>query len=134
MSLLDVNLADRQELKILPDNEEVELRIIRAEETPNKNNPDRTNLALVFDVPDEPTAEDIRVWIPIPTVDQKGEDLKSYIRSLNRVGEFLDAFGFSPSTEPEAMVGGLAWAILREEENQMTGKMQNSVRRFIVRR
>lgn len=134
MSLLDINLADRQELKVLPDNEEVELRIIKADVVPNKNNPERNNLALVFDIPDEPTAEDVRVWIPIPTEDQKRDDLKSYLRSVNRIAEFLEAFDLRMPMETEAMVGSSGWAILREEENPQSGKSQNSVRRFIRRR
>jgi hypothetical protein len=42
MGILDVNLNDAEELKTLKDGEEVMLRIGRAEETPNRNDPSRS--------------------------------------------------------------------------------------------
>jgi hypothetical protein len=133
MSILDVNLNDAEELKILPDNEEVQLRIARADVVPNKRDPSRNNLALTFDIPTDPMVDDIRVWIPIPTTEQKAAEPKQYTKQLNRLKEFCDAFGIMPPLETEEMLGRESWAVLREEEG-MNGEMQNSVRRFITRR
>ena len=105
MSILDINLADRQELKVLPDNEEVELRIARAEVTPNRNNPDKNNLMLLFDVPSDPLVDDIRVWLPIPTKEDKIENEKAYIKKSNRFLSFMDAFGIDSPLDTDLLPG-----------------------------
>lgn len=133
MSLLDVNLNDQQQLKILPDNAEVKVRIARADITPNKNDPSRSNLALVFDVPEDPLVDDIRVWVPIPAQTVRRDDPKRYTKQVNRMAEFCGAFGVQMPVDTEELIGREGWAILREEPNQ-DGAMQNSVRRFLVRR
>lgn len=132
-SLLDINLNDREELKILADNTECQLRIARAEITPNKNDPSRYNLALTFDVPSEPLADDIRVWIPIPNAEGRSEDPKKYVKQVNRIAEFCQAFSVQMPVEAERLQGLTGWAVLREEPG-LNGEPQNSVRRFIVAR
>jgi hypothetical protein len=133
MSILDVNLSDREELKILPDNEEALLRITRAEVTPNKNDATRNNLALVFEATEDPMVDDIRMWIPIPTLSQQSEDPKRYTKALNRIADFFDALGVDGSAEASDLLGKEVWALMREEEG-LDGNMQNSVRRFIRRK
>ena len=133
MSILDINLADRQELKVLPDNEEVELRIARAEVTPNRNNPDKNNLMLLFDVPSDPLVDDIRVWLPIPTKEDKIENEKAYIKKSNRFLSFMDAFGIDSPLDTDLLPGQTGWVILSEGDG-LNGEPQNSVRRYIVRR
>ncbi len=129
-SLLDVNLDDVQELKVLADNTEARLRILRAEVTPNRSDPSRSNLALVFDVPEEPMVDDIRMWLPIPDDDQKRADQKRYIKAMERFKEFIQAFDVQMPVNTEDLQGLQGWAILREEEDQ-NGSPTNGIRRFV---
>ena len=132
-SLLDINLDDVGTLKTMADNEEVQLRIARAEIVPNKSDPSRNNLALTFDVPAEPLADDVRVWIPIPNAELKSEEPKRYIKQVNRLAECLAAFGARPPIETDSLLGLEGWGIVSEEEDP-NGVMRNSVRRFITRK
>ena len=134
MSLLDLNLSEREELKILPDNQEAMLRVSRAEVTPNRNDASRNNLALVFDCPEDPLVDDIRVWLPIPNAAIKAEDPKRYIKMLNRIAGFLDSVGADGNNlDTEDLLGKECWALISEDEG-LDGSPQNGVRRFIVRK
>ena len=133
-SLLDVNFADRQQLKVLKDNEEVELRVKYCDITDQKNNPGRKNLALVFDVADDPLVDDIRQWIPIPADDLASEDPKRYSKQCDRFEAFLKAFSLVTPIDTDNIVGQTGWAILSESENDQSGEMQNGVRRFVEQR
>lgn len=129
-SMLDLNLEDVAELKILPDNTEVQLSIRRAELVPQKKNPGRFNLALVFDCPEDPLVDDIRVWIPYPDQAMQADDPKAYAKSVSRFREFLQAFGARMPLQVEALQGLTGWAIISEEAG-LQGTPQNSVRRFL---
>lgn len=134
MSLLDLNLDEREELKILPDNQEAMLRVSRAEVTPNRNDASRNNLALVFDCPEDPLVDDIRVWLPIPNAAIKAEDPKRYIKMLNRIAGFLDSVGADGNNlDTEDLLGKECWALISEDEG-LDGSPQNGVRRFIKRK
>ncbi|MFA6043242.1 MAG: hypothetical protein WC786_06195, partial [Patescibacteria group bacterium] len=99
-SLLDLNLNDCEPIEILADNTEARLRIKKCELVPQKKDDSRFNLAIVFEMPDHPMADDLRLWLPIPTAEQRAEDPKSYTKSLNRVGEFCTAFGLKMPLNP----------------------------------
>ena len=134
MSLLDLNLDEREELKILPDNQEAMLRVSRAEVTPNRNDASRNNLALVFDCPEDPLVDDIRVWLPIPNAAIKAEDPKRYIKMLNRIAGFLDSVGaYGNNLDTEDLLGKECWALISEDEG-LDDSPQNGVRRFIKRK
>ena len=136
MSILDVNLTDHIEIKPLPDDSEVQLRIARADIVPVKADPSRSQLALFFDVADDPAVDDIRAWIGIPTDDFKASDPKRHAKACNRLTNFAKAFGMdlSKPLDTADMVGLEGWAVLREEENDMTGDNQNSIKYYKVPR
>lgn len=134
MSILDINLNDAEELKILPDNEEAFLRVSRADVTPNKSDATRSNLALTFDSPDDPMVDDIRVWLPIPNAAGKLEDPKRYTKQLNRIKGFFDALGVDgDNLDTDDLLGKECWALIAEEEG-LDGQPQNGIRRFIIRK
>jgi hypothetical protein len=134
MSILDINLNDAEELKILPDNEEALLRVSRADVTPNKSDATRSNLALTFDSPDDPMVDDIRVWLPIPNAAGKLEDPKRYTKQLNRIKGFFDALGVDgDNLDTDDLLGKECWALIAEEEG-LDGQPQNGIRRFIIRK
>ena len=115
MSILDVNLSDHIEIKTLPA---------------------RSQLAIFFDVADDPAVDDIRAWIGIPTDDFKAVDPKRHAKACNRLENFAKAFGMdlSKPLDTADMVGLEGWAVLREEENDMTGDNQNSIKYYKVPR
>ena len=135
MGILDVNLNDAEELKTLKAGEEAQVRIARAEETPNKNDPTRFNLALVFDVPSDPLVDDIRVWLPIPSPGLKEDDPKRYVKQVNRFKSFCDCFGIDTNggISTEDMLGLEGWVVIAEDQG-LNGELQNSVRRFTKQR
>ena len=131
MSLLDVNLEDAVDLKVLPDQTEALLRITRAELLESKSKPGHTNLHLVFESAEDPTVLDIHMWLPIPSPSEKASDPKGYARTQNRFKEFAQTFSFQMPLEVEELVGLEGWALLGEEPNFRTGEPSNVVRYFI---
>ena len=110
------------------------LRVSRADVTPNRTDPSRSNLALVFDCPEDPLVDDIRVWLPIPNATIKAEDPKRYTKQLNRIAGFLDSVGVDGNNlDTDDLLGKECWALISEEEG-LDGSPQNGVRRFIVRK
>ncbi len=130
MGLLDINLNDRAELKLLPDNTEARLAISRVEETPNRKDPSRSNLAVTFTIPSEPLVDDIRIWIPIPTPEQREAYPKAHAKAMMRLEEFLNSFRIQLPCEYDDMQGKEGWAIIGEGTDQ-NGNPQNQVRRFL---
>ena len=134
MSLLDVNLDDVPELEHLPDNTEIMLRVKRAEITEQKKNPKRYNVALVLDVPERPLVDDVRVWVPVPSPEQRAEDPKAFAKTAGYFKEFLAAFRVEMPIDVSDLLGKEAWGIVSEDINPNSGLPQNGVRRFVARR
>ena len=133
MAILDLNIDQDFQLKILPDGTEAELSIKYADIVPKKNKPNEDNLALVFEYLQDPMVDDIRVWLPIPTDEQRQNSPKDFLRAQERITSFLSAFGLSMPISTDDMVGRTGWALISEGENQ-NGEPSNSVRRFIAAR
>ena len=133
-SILDINIDEAQEMRTLPDGAEVLLRIDRAEITPNKNDPTRFNLALVFVDPGDPATAEIKMWLPIATPEFRDADPRGYNRLLLRWKAFYEAAGIpSGRLDVSSLPGTELYAIVGEEEDPTYGK-QNFIRRFSPRR
>jgi hypothetical protein len=130
MSLLDVNLDDAAALKILPNDTEEELRIVRVEIVQNKKNPERNNLHLVFESANDPLVDDIHMYLPIPADAQRAEDPKGHQRAVNRFTDFCNCFGVRMPCEEGELVGLTGWCLIGEEPDFRTGEPRNTVRRF----
>jgi hypothetical protein len=136
MSLLDVNLNDSKEFVTLPDNQEANLVVIRAELTESKSqSPATHNLALTLGSSDRTDTDDVRVWLPVPNVAWQEADEKGYTKAVNRIKDFCDCFGITMPCEVEDMVGSTGWCLIGEAENDREpGTMQNFIRRYNVAR
>lgn len=131
-SLLDVNLNDAKEFRTLPDNDEARVTITLAQITESKSDsPADSNLMLELD-PGESDVESFRTWTPIPNEAWKSVDEKGYVRAVNRFKELMDCFGIQMPIDTSAIVGLSGWIVVSEEEDDRTGKMRNSVRRYVV--
>lgn len=133
MGLLDINLNDRAELKLLPDNTEARLTISRVEVTENRKDPSRSNLAITFTCADDPLVDDIRTWIPIPTEGQRLEDPKAHAKAMQRLEQFVTAFSIKLPCETDDMLGKEGWALIAEDTD-LNGNPVNQVRKYLVRR
>lgn len=132
MAILQVNMEENQELRILADDTEAQLRVVRAEVVAQNKNPARSNLALTFDSVSDPLVDDIRVWLPVPDAAEQRDEPKSFIRQENKIKEFMAAIGITIA-DTDIMVGKEFWAVIREEEG-LNGSPQNSVKRYIAQR
>jgi hypothetical protein len=132
-SFLDVNLAARDELKLIPDNTECLVRIKFADITENRKDASRSNLALVFEACDEPLAEDIRMWIPIPTDEQRAVDPKAHSRAMQRLEQCCLCFDIKRPCETSDMLGKEGWVLLAEDTD-LNNNPVNTVRRCLPRR
>jgi len=130
MGLLDINLENAEELKVLADNTEAEVRVTRAEVAENYSDNNLSDLVLTFDVPDEPLVDDIRVWLNIPNDALKEVDVKRHVRAVTRMKQFCAAFDVSFPTETEDLVGKTGWAIISERVDN-TQTLRNGIRKFL---
>lgn len=126
MTLLNLNVDDA-EIKTLSEGEYT-LRLLNAEvKTSQKGN---AYLNLRFDVPAEPSAQDIYHIMMLPTGaegDEKNDNrkkvnIKRWKQAFDIVGEEIDL---------EAIVGYEGVALLKEEEDEEFG-IRNIVKKFMV--
>lgn len=126
MTLLNLNVDDA-EIKTLSEGEYT-LRLLNAEvKTSQKGN---AYLNLHFDVPSEPSAQDIYHIMMLPTGaegDEKNDNrkkvnIKRWKQAFDIVGEEIDL---------EAIVGYEGVALLKEEEDEEFG-IRNIVKKFMV--
>lgn len=131
MSLLELNLDDAQEPKVVDANEEYKLRIIDCTKDVNKKG--NKYILPRFEVVDEPLAKDFTKYLGLPHDEMKAKELN---RCKWGLVCFFDAFGVDHSkpVDPEDdLVGQTGWAILGIEDNEAFGE-QNYVKKFIAPR
>jgi len=130
-SILDVDLGDAQELELM-DEGEAKSRISRADIVENKSNPGRRNLRVVIDSPDNKLVDDVYQYIVVPEKSWQEADPKGYVRAVNRMKDFAECYGVNVAGgEVSRMVGAEGWVDWGQEMNDRTGRMQNTIRRFI---
>jgi hypothetical protein len=130
MSFINEDTSNVPELAAVPEGE-YEVRLVNADVKNSKKGLPMVEAKL--DIPSEPTSDDIYHYIMLPT---QGDTEKQKIRKQQNLKEFKAAFGM-PQSGPvnlEDYAGTKGWALLSEEENDQTNKMQNRVKRFIVGR
>jgi len=130
MSLLDVDVDDAQEPKVMPADEEYKLRTTRGTIDTDKN--DEPYMLVFFEVVDEPLAKDLSHFFRLP---HSGLDAKQSNRVKWDLKIFQEAFSI-PSLQgiDESDLGGFeGWAILGVREDDTYGE-QNSIRKFIAPR
>ena len=66
MSILDINMDNIPELKLIEDGKETRLRIKAATEVPIKAQPDKIQYKVTLDDPTDPLVDDIIRFLPRP--------------------------------------------------------------------
>jgi len=129
MSLLDVNPGEARELEAVPAGQ-VDLSIISAEVVPLKNDPQKSQIALVFRVEGVDNALPIRDWIGVP---HSSDDSALVNRKLLRLKTFCEAFDYDYSNgiETEELPGLAGKAIVKVEHDEEYGD-QNRISRYVV--
>jgi len=129
-SLLDIDVGDAQEPKVVPADEEYELRIIDAKTDTNKDgNP---YLLPRLEVVGEPLAKDFTKYIALPHEEM---DAKQLNRTKWALKNYLECFGLPTEGKLVVgdMVGSTGWGILGVEDNEQYGE-QNYVKKFIAKK
>lgn len=128
MSFINEDTSNVPELASVPEGE-YEVRLLSAiVRNSKKGDP---MIEAKIDIPAEPTSDDIYHYIMLPT---NGDNEKQAIRKKQNLRDFKSAFGMPQSGQIDLddYVGNLSWAIISEEENDQTGKMNNRVKRFVI--
>lgn len=134
MSLLNVNLADAKKFTTIANDTQCTLRIAQAEIKAVKADPSRSQLYLQFVDPSDPTVQEIRFYLAVPTANMQAQDERAYIRLVNRWESLAKATGVDVSqAEERDFVGCDVEVVVGEEEDPQYG-MQNFIRRFVPKR
>ena len=131
--VISVDLNDSGALRTLPDDSEAKLVITRVQEVPVRRDERLTQLALTFDVVDDPTVEDIRAWVPIPSSERAAIDAKDNTKAMHGARgyiAFANCFSIPGDSLPSDMLGKEGWCKLSEEEDTYAGGLRNSIRDF----
>lgn len=128
MSLLDIDVGDAQEPKVMPADEEYQIRIIDARTDIDKNGD--PYMMPRFEVVDQPLAKDFTHFLRLP---HKGMDEKSLNRYQWSLKVFLECFGLPTQgqLDVEDLKGKVGWAILGVKDDETYGE-SNTVKKFIA--
>jgi hypothetical protein len=130
-SILELHFDDVYDFETLPDGEEVQLRIARAE-IYRKEGGTRSNLHVIFEDPSNERVQDIHVFMGLPTAD---DDVKLANKMKLRIKAFYEAAGIDMSgpIDLDNLVGETLYAVVGEQEEPGYGR-QNFIRSFSVPR
>ena len=128
MSILDMNLGDAVEPKVVPADEEYKLRILTVRSDNDKN--DAPYLLPMFEIPDQPLSKGFTKFLRVPHQDLDAKQMNSAKWAMKL---FLQCFDMDPSRplDPEELTGKEGWAILGVEDSEQYGE-QNYVKKFVA--
>jgi len=133
-SYLDINVDDAQDIHTLPNDSECMLRVEEAAINPKKDDASKQVFYLMLTDPNDPTFQEVKLWMTVPDAEQEARDPRAYNKSLLRWRDFYKAIGHSGGPfDPEAIVGVDVWVLLGEEDDPQFG-LRNFVRKFVVKR
>lgn len=129
--LLDLNFDDVYDFETLPDGEEVQLRIAKAE-VYRKEGGTRNNLHIIAEDPSNERIQDIHLYMGLPNPD---DDAKLANKMKLRVKAFYESVGadMSGPIDLNDLVGETFYCIIGEEEDPDFGQ-RNFIRSFQVQR
>ena len=111
-SILDINLAERKELKTLPPGE-YELQVVGADVQDPKT--DKARLSVRCEAIGEPEVYDLyyTLWLPNSKDTEKQVNMK-----LNRLAKFVETLGLNPDVSQidlEEWIGATFYAVVTED-------------------
>jgi len=134
-SMLDLNMNDVYETEMLPDGEEQELRVAKAEMKEKKKVPGEFQLVVILEDPSNDKIDDIWLYMGVPTVDERQNSPKTANRKMQRIQQFYDAFDIDYS-QPVMMAdlqGQTGWAVVGIQAAQDSFPEKNYVKSFTVK-
>lgn len=130
MSFLDSSMfQNTYEPKSLAEGE-YQLRILNLEMKDSQKTGGKF-IQATFEIVNEPEAKNVYHVMMLPTAN---DDEKKKNGRTRAIIAFAAAFGVDVTKEglkPEAMIGNMGWAILREEDDPEYGT-KNSVKKFVI--
>ena len=135
VSMLDINFDEVYDFELLPDGEEVELRIARAEVVGKKANEEEKMLHVVLEDPGNPKVDDIHLYMPIPSAEMRSSEPKRANKMLRRIQQFYETFDIDTS-QPVVLsdiIGNTGYCIVGVEEAQGEFGERNYIRSFVKR-
>jgi len=135
MSMLDLTqkvdeIEDSQEPTVADSGTEAKLQIISVNGDYDKNG--NEYFMPVFEVVDAPMVKEFTDFFHVP--DEEKLTAKQYARSLNKIKNFVKAFGIDitrPIDYEDDLPGSIGWAILGIRRDDEYGE-QNTVRRYVL--
>lgn len=130
-SILDLNFDDVYEFETIPDGEEVQLRIAKAE-IYRKEGGTRNNLHVIFEDPSNERIQDLHIYMGLPNPD---DDAKLANKMKLRIKAFYEATGadMSGPIDLQDLVGETLYVVVGEEDDPEYGR-RNYIRSFSVQR
>lgn len=122
----NLDLENIPKCEVIP-NGEYELRIVSGEPYVSKNS-GKNFCRLLFEVPSEPDADLIFMYLGLPDPEDSTRDRN---RKLTRISEFLKCFHLSQESESNEWIGKTGWAMIKQEPDQ-NGEIRNVIARFMA--
>jgi len=133
MSLLDINMDDIPDLKLLDDGDEVTLQIRKVQEVPVRSDPGRRQLKITLDDPTDELVDDMITYLPILEAADKEADPKSYAKAAGRWKDFCKCFGVNTDGGIDTdSLPGLEGSCIIGIEDDPQYKRKNVVRAFVT--
>jgi|WetSurMetagenome_2_1015567.scaffolds.fasta_scaffold43474_4 hypothetical protein len=124
MSLLDLNLADVEDLHAVSDGEYL-LTLINCEIALSKSGNEQIIATLRIDK--DPNSKDIKYYMGLPL---DSDDEKQSSDKKRRIKKFMDRLKIDYTADLKSGIGHQAWALLEAQDDEQWGP-QNRIRRFI---
>ncbi len=133
MSILDINMDNIPELKLIEDGKEVRLQIKAATEVPIKAQPDKIQYKVVLDDPADPLVDDIIKYLPRPTQADREIDEKAYAKQGNILRDFCKCFNIptADGVDVDSFPGSEGDCIVGVESDLQFGT-KNIIQRVVV--
>jgi len=126
-TFLNMDLDEDLDLEVIPADTEVELLVKDA--NPHESQAGNKSICLIIDTPEFPNADDIRVYLSIPSED---DDEKSSKKKRKRWKLFYQAFSidYSQGVDLADIKGALGSGIVGEDEGE-DGVIRNTIKKFV---
>lgn len=135
-SMLDLNFDDVYEMETFGEGQEISVRIASAVITPKKTNPNETQLVVKLEDPSDEKKEDIMLYLPIPTEDERMREPKKANKKMLRIQDFYDCFDIDKSRPVDfrTVVGNTGFVVIGVQPPDGQYSERNFVRSFVLRK
>lgn len=134
-SALDLNFNDVYDFETFTDNEEVQLRVVKATREEKKKSPGEFQLVMRLEDPSDPKKEDIFLYLGIPTEDERRNDPKKANKKMLRILDFYEAFDidYSRPVILRDIEGATGYCIMGIQKATAEFPERSTIRSFVKR-